>query len=110
MAVALVSTGVQFPDSTIQTTAATAGASIKSTQRGAITIVSGNYTATATISSVNTGKTELRYLGNAAINTSNISETLARIDLTNSTTITATRYQYGASNNTVVSWELTEWN
>ena len=82
---------------------------ITSVQRGALAIPNNANSATATISSVNTGKARLRYLGNAATNTSAIQETLARIDLTNSTTITATRYGT-PGNQTVVSWELSEWS
>jgi len=68
------------------------GATIKSIQRGVITI-----------SAVNTSKTELRFLG-----ASNSSTPLAYIELTNSTTITATRGGFNQTN--IVSWELTEWN
>lgn len=88
---------------------------IKSIQRGVITISggAGTNTATATIASVNTEKTELRLLGSYAggysDNTFDIS-TSAYFVLTNSTTITATR-----RNNTpysvahYLSWELTEY-
>ena len=47
MAVSLVSTGIQFPDSTIQTTAATAGAA-----PGMVLISSTNATASSTISAL----------------------------------------------------------
>jgi hypothetical protein len=79
------------------------GATIKSIQRGLITISTSDSSATATISAVNTSKTELRFLG-----ASNTGTTLARIELTNSTTITATRIGFNQTN--IVSWELTEWN
>lgn len=73
-------------------------------QRGTIN-VSGS-SATATISSVNTAKCELRYLGLSYANAT-LAETLCQISLTNSTTITATR---GVGGNAItVSWELTEW-
>lgn len=75
---------------------------IKSIQRGRLAIT--GTTATATVSSVVTAKSELRILGfstNGADNTSSID-----ITLTNSTTITATKISTGVSGN--VSWELTE--
>ena len=82
------------------------GGAIKSIQRGTITATTGG--ATATITPVNTAKTELRYLGGSG--TDNVSGALTlvpRIVLTNSTTITAT--VNAASGNSFVSWELTEW-
>jgi hypothetical protein len=78
----------------------TAQTGIKSIQRGVIS-GSSNSTFTATISSVNTSKTELRFLGV----TSNMSGAYARIELTNSTTITATIF---TGSTAVVNWELTE--
>ena len=62
-------------------------------------------TATATVSSVNTAKSLLTFLGfNTAQLTNDYNPSLV---LTNSTTITATRANTGASN-TTVSWELVE--
>lgn len=88
------------------TQSALLGAGIKSIQRGTISMTSGGYTSgTATITSVDTTKTELRMLGasnDAVADTTAIS----RVVLTNSTTITATRSSI--SGTTVVSWELTE--
>lgn len=76
---------------------------VKSIQRGVLT---GDTGATATISSVNTSKTELRMLGLSTNNTTP-SMYLRKIVLTNSTTITMTNS--GASGETTsVSWELTE--
>lgn len=79
---------------------------IKSIQRGTISMSSGGSTSgTATITSVDTTKTELRILGasnDAVVDTTAI----ARVVLTNATTITATRS--GTSGTSVVSWELTE--
>lgn len=76
--------------------------SLKSIQRGVISIV-GAYSGTATITAVDTSKTELRLLG--VSNTTVIAD-LARVVLTNATTITATR---GSNSGTSeVSWELTE--
>lgn len=82
-----------------------AGGSIKSIQRGVISMASGGSTSgTATLSpSVDTTKTELRVLGCSA-DTSSLD--LARAVLTNSTTVTATRPS--TTSNTVLSWEITE--
>jgi 1-aminocyclopropane-1-carboxylate deaminase/D-cysteine desulfhydrase-like pyridoxal-dependent ACC family enzyme len=82
-----------------------AGGSIKSIQRGVISMTSGGSTSgTATLSpSVDTTKTELRVLGCTA-DTSSLD--LARAVLTNSTTVTATRPS--TTSNTVISWEITE--
>lgn len=82
------------------------GRPIKSIQRGTISITS-SATGTATITAVDTAKTELRMLGWSAPGT--VSNDFApRITLTNTTTITATRYDSTAST-TVVSWEVTEY-
>lgn len=81
---------------------------IKSIQRGTITIPANSTSATATITSVVTTKTELRFLGVTSQSTG-IDTALARITLTNSTTITATRNTVSTTNNTIVSWELTEY-
>lgn len=79
---------------------------IKSIQRGTISMTSGGSTSgTATITSVDTTKTELRLLG--ASNGSVVDTTaISRVVLTNATTVTATRSSN--SGTTVVSWELTE--
>lgn len=75
---------------------------IKSIQRGTLSISSN--TTTVTISSVVVAKTELRFLGFTTSGTDNTHS--VRIDLTNSTTITATQSAGGVSG--AVSWELTE--
>lgn len=80
---------------------------IKSTQRGVINL-SGAATATATITSVDTAKTQLRYLGvKSDDNLGNNQRAMVRIQLTNSTTITAERFSSGGASD--VSWELTEY-
>ena len=82
---------------------------IKSIQRGTISITTANTSATATISAVNTAKTELRYLGGGNYD-ANLGAVFARIVLTNSTTITASPSSSSTLNGTIiVSWELTEW-
>jgi hypothetical protein len=82
---------------------------IKSIQRGTLSFSGTNNAATATISSVNPAKTELRFLGANPLTSSSVSEGMVYIVLTNSTTITAARQSGGNSNNPIVSWELTEY-
>lgn len=84
------------------------GSSIKSIQRGVISITSGT-SATASITSVDTSKTELRCLGGDGLDASGFNN-MARIVLTNATTITATVGRTAAGTGTQVSWELTEYN
>lgn len=88
----------------------TGGGGIKSIQRGTITFSGMATTATATISSVDTSKSELRALGETCSASTALTEVFNRIALTNSTTITATRATAANSITTIVSWELTEWN
>ena len=76
---------------------------IKSIQRGTVTF-SGVTSATVTISSVVVSKSELRFLGFSTSATDSLG--CPRIDLTNSTTITANKGT--AAFTTTVSWELTE--
>lgn len=75
---------------------------IKGIQRGTISLT--GLSATATITSVDTTKTELRYLGSHGVTNA---VDYASITLTNATTITANRSNVGGSS--VVSWELTEY-
>lgn len=84
------------------------GRAIKSMQRGIIVIPDNTTTATATISAVNTAKSELRFLGSNGITTAGpVGYVTSSIQLTNSTTLTAesTGFVYGHS----LSWELTEY-
>lgn len=88
------------------------GATIKSIQRGTITILGTSTTGTATLTSVDTARAELHYLGSHGPNPvgdSYASET--RISLTNSTTVTATKKTTGStpSYDHMVSYEVTEW-
>lgn len=83
--------------------------SIKAIQRGTIVISGGSASATATITSVVTSKTELRYLGSLARWDGTNATSTPMIVLTNSTTITASR-PYTDANSATVSWELTEYN
>jgi hypothetical protein len=83
-------------------------AGIKGIQRGTVTIASNQTTGTATITSVDPAKTELRTLGASSV-VAGESGARSRIALTNATTITATRAS--ANTDTVtVGWELTEYN
>ena len=99
-------TGAGATDPTSDTTnwQPTGDRAIKSIQRGTISL-SGVSSATATISSVVVAKSQLNFLGCSTAQLTN--DYLAHIVLTNTTTITATRNNNGASN-TTVSWELTE--
>lgn len=82
------------------------GRAIKSIQRGTIAISSAT-SNTATITSVDTAKTELRVLG-YTVNSAGDQQYVPRVVLTNATTITATRVA-NDSISTTVSWELTEY-
>ncbi|MCI1999545.1 MAG: hypothetical protein LKJ75_02610 [Clostridia bacterium] len=77
---------------------------IKSIQRGTISLA-GVYSATATISSVDTSKSVISYLGNVV---PEYADQFARVELTNSTTITAYRNSNNA-NSTVVGFEVVEY-
>lgn len=73
-------------------------------QRG---VASFNATSfTVTISAVNPARSELRLLGFNYGGTA-ISEFFPRVDLTNATTLTFSKFN--SSFTTTVSWELTEW-
>jgi hypothetical protein len=88
------------------------GGGIKSIQRGTISITSPNTTATATVTSVNTAKSLLTYLGQTGYyggtGVDGISN--VRIALTNSTTITATTFTIPNAGGLAVSYELVEYN
>lgn len=75
---------------------------VKSIQRGTIAITNGNSSAAATITSVATAKSELRFLGADSA----AAAQFAYLVLTNGTTVTATRA--GTSGNLTVSFEVTE--
>ena len=84
-------------------------AGVKSIQRGVVVIGSGSNNATATISPVTMGKTELRLLGAYAWNRgiSSPSEALFHIQLASSTTVLARVGNANASTEEIY-WELTE--
>ena len=81
------------------------GGGIKSVQRGKSTLSTDANSWTVTISAVNPAKTELRLLGYST----DPAVWPPHIELTNATTITATRFVSSATH-TTVSWELTEHN
>lgn len=80
---------------------------VKSIQRGVISVSSGSYSATATITAVDTSKTELRFLGGYGLDVGAYTN-IPRIALTNTTTITATTVLASGATPAMVSWELTE--
>ena len=81
------------------------GGQIKSIQRGTILKPNNTDTATATISSVNTSKTFINFLGFSSDLAASI-----RIELTNSTTITATTtLNFGRNVVITVSYEVIEY-
>lgn len=80
-------------------------------QRGTITITSGNLTNTATITSVDTTKAVIEY-GGFSTDTSGAnatSNTYPRLDLTNATTVTATRGG-SAAGNPVIVYQVVEFD
>ena len=79
---------------------------VKRVQRGTITIGAGANTNTATITAVNTEKATLVNLGVVA-DTNNISDQNIRLELTNSTTVTARKS--GVAGNPVVGFEVIEY-
>jgi len=68
---------------------------VKSIQRS--TIAGGAGTATATISAVNIAKSRVDYLGMSTSDTGADNTWIARLDLTNATTVTATKTVGGAT-------------
>lgn len=79
---------------------------IKGIQRG--TIVSTGAVTTATITAVNTAKSQLFLLGIKSAGAVNASDAAGNIVLTNSTTISFNTN--GAATNQTASYELIEWN
>lgn len=84
------------------------GSPIKSIQRGTITFDNTNTSVSATISSVDTTKTFLSFLGFEAAGTSDIRYSACRLSLTNATTVTATKHLFNLT--PTVSYEVIEYN
>lgn len=80
--------------------------SIKSIQRGVISIANATSSATATITSVNTSKAVLSFLGAEA--TADDVRQLPFLTFTNATTITATRSS--TTGNQQVSFQVVEYH
>jgi hypothetical protein len=85
------------------------GTAIKLIQRGKIVIGALSSSNTATITAVVMGKTEMRLLGNGFRYDGTNGFTGGYIELTNTTTVTASRF-YSDVTPMTVSWELTEFN
>lgn len=84
---------------------------IKSIQAGSIAITGNNLTQTATVTAVNTSSYMLTNLGSSGNPAASAVDTVGRLDLTNATTITATRNSAGGSpGTTTVNYQLTEYN
>lgn len=84
---------------------------VKSVQYGTVTLADSTNSATATISSVDTSKAVVHFLGFTT--TSNFADNQRRIfsdvTLTNSTTVTATRNNSTASNAVTVRFVVVEY-
>lgn len=88
------------------------GATIKSIQRGTVAISGAVASGTATITSVDVARAELRDLGysNPSVGgTFYAGYILSRLALTNSTTVTATRGAATTGFDVTHSFEVTEW-
>lgn len=81
--------------------------SIKAIYRGGITLSAGTASATATITAVNTAKCILMPLGSYCSASADVAGT-SRIELTNSTTVTA--YKHASSAATSVGYQVIEFN
>ncbi len=79
---------------------------IKSIQRGNIAIGAADTTETATITAVNAAKSAVFALGIAAATGSEPADTLARLELTDATTVTATRV--GNSGTSTIGYQVVE--
>ena len=95
--------GATDPSSDTTNWQPTGDRAVKSIQRGRLAL--NGTSVTATISAVNTAKTELRTLGFSAAGTDNTAS--PDLELTNSTTLTMRR-NAGGGTVTTLSWELTE--
>ncbi len=86
--------------------------SIKSIQRGTITIAVNTTSNTATISAVTTGKTRLTFLGSTGYydcGSGVPSRWVSQLALTNGTTVTASKNQSNATYAHAVGYEVVEY-
>lgn len=81
---------------------------IKVVQRTTLNITGSNVTGTATITAVDTSKTFINLLGSVTDTTADAATLQVRVALTNSTTVTATRYPPSGSQTMAVSIEIVE--
>lgn len=83
---------------------------IRSVQRSTITIAALATSNTATITAVNTAKSELEWLGQHSDEATQNADGYSRLELTNATTVTASRQGGGgAAGTTVTSFEVVQW-
>lgn len=93
--------------SAVNAMASGTGSVIKSIQRGVITFGTSATTATATISAVDTSKALVLWGGSSGgSSSSNSSHWDARLDLSSSTVVTATKYSSGYTS--YVSYQVVE--
>ncbi len=86
-----------------------AGARVKSIQAFSITIGSSSTSNTATITSVDTTWSHIVFNGEEGGDATDIRIGLARLDLTNSTTVTATRAAQNGTRSLTVKGMVVEW-
>lgn len=86
-----------------------AGGGIKSIQRGTISVATtaGSSSATATITSVDTSKSDIQLLGASGATSGSFSG-FTRAELTNATTVTAYYIGAGVSGNINVGYQVVE--
>lgn len=83
---------------------------IRSVQRGTITIAGASTSNTATITAVNVNNAVINFLGATVAGTENADHAHARVTLTDSTTVTATKGAgSGGADDVVVSYEVIEY-
>lgn len=86
---------------------------IKSIQTGTISVTTGGggaeTTATATITAVDTSKSILYFMGNTSNKHTQTVDTTARVELTNSTTVTAGVWSYGVARTATVGYQVVEY-
>ena len=80
---------------------------VKSTQQGTITTAANSTTGTATITAVNTTKVQLTVLGQTIGSANTTEGDLARLTLTNSTTLTVVRVT-NTANFPTINYRLVE--
>lgn len=87
-----------------------ASSPIKSIQSGSINIGSSSTSNTATISSVDTAKSRIAFRGQAGGDATDIRIGVANLELTNATTVTATRASQNGTRSLTVYFDVVEYN